>query len=249
MRDANPSRRSPAAASTSASCSPSSSLRSRVSRLPRIGVNRAPGNSRVSCAMRRTLPVPIDGDLAERGHELVDRVATVRPRLVCAVARTGSTTASRGSSRGSTPAIASPSGSTAGMSLLLCTARSISPRSSASSISLTNSRLPPTSDSGASCSRSPDVLMTTMRQGGPPAAAMRAATVFACHSASWLPRVPSRSSSSGLRARGQRSASRLAARERLDAALARRRRPVRVLAARSASPARLRPNSRVSASE
>ena len=40
----------------------------------------------------------------------------------------GSTTASRGSSRGSTAAIARPSGSTAGMSLLLCTARSISPR-------------------------------------------------------------------------------------------------------------------------
>ena len=54
------------------------------------------------------------------------------------------------------------------MSLLLCTARSISPRSSASSISFTKSRLPPTSDSGASCSRSPDVLMTTIRHGGPP---------------------------------------------------------------------------------
>ena len=89
----------------------------------------------------------------------------------------GSTTASSGSSRGSTAAIVRPSGSTAGMSLLLCTARSISPLSSASSISLTNRRLPPTSDSGASCRRSPDVLMTTMRHGGPPAAAMRAATV------------------------------------------------------------------------
>ena len=67
-------------------------------------------------------------------------------------------------------------------------------RSSASSISLTKSRLPPISDSGASCSRSPAVLMTTIRQVGPPAAAMRAATVCACHSASWLPRVPRRSS-------------------------------------------------------
>jgi hypothetical protein len=34
--------------------------------------------------------------------------------------------------------------------------------------------------------------MTTISHGGPPAAAIRAATVFACHNASWLPRVPSR---------------------------------------------------------
>ena len=53
------------------------------------------------------------------------------------------------------------------MSLLLCTARSISPASSASSISLTNSRLPPISDSGASASRSPDVLITTISQATP----------------------------------------------------------------------------------
>ena len=58
-------------------------------------------------------------------------------------------------------------GSTAGMSLLLWTARSISPASSASSISFTNSRLPPISDSGASASRSPEVLMTTISQSMP----------------------------------------------------------------------------------
>src|SRR2546426_2747064 len=34
--------------------------------------------------------------------------------------------------------------------------------------------------------------MTTMWQGGPPASPMRAATAFACQSASWLPRVPRR---------------------------------------------------------
>ena len=107
---------------------------------------------------------------------------------------TGSTTASSGSSRGSTAAIVRPSGSTAGMSLLLCTARSISPLSNASSSSLTNSRFPPTSESGASCSRSPDVLMITRRHRGPPSAAMRLATAFACHKARWLPRVPRRSS-------------------------------------------------------
>ena len=65
MRAPNPSRRKPAAASTSASCSPESSFRRRVSRLPRIGVKRAPGNRRVSCATRRTLPVPIEGALSQ----------------------------------------------------------------------------------------------------------------------------------------------------------------------------------------
>ena len=48
------------------------------------------------------------------------------------------------------------------MSLLLCTARSISPASSASSISFTKSRFPPISESVASASRSPDVLMTNV---------------------------------------------------------------------------------------
>ena len=80
------------------------------------------------------------------------------------------------------------------MSLLLWTARSTSFLSSASSISLTKSRLPPASDSGRSAIVSPDVLMTTMRQGGPPRSATAAATAWACHSASGLPRVPSRSS-------------------------------------------------------
>ena len=98
--------------------------------------------------------------------------------------RPGNTMTSRGSSRSSTAPMASPSGRTAGMSLQLCTAKSTSPRSSASSISLTNRRLPPTSDSGASCSRSPLVLMTTISHGGPPACSTSAAAVRACHNAS-----------------------------------------------------------------
>src|SRR2546425_10311087 len=36
--------------------------------------------------------------------------------------------------------------------------------------------------------------MTTTRHGGPPARSMRVATALACHNASWLPLVPSRSS-------------------------------------------------------
>ncbi len=61
MRDAKPSRRSPADASTSASYSPASSLRRRVSTLPRMGEKRALGRTVASCAIRRTLPVPIAG--------------------------------------------------------------------------------------------------------------------------------------------------------------------------------------------
>ena len=165
MRDANPRRRSPAAASTSASCSPASSFLSRVSRLPRMGANRAPLNTPESCAMRRTLPVPMFGRCVR-----VPRPDPSSVSALCPVpsALTGSTTASSGSSRGSTAAIARPSGSSAGMSLLLCTARSMSFLSSASSISLTKRRFPPASDSGRSAIASPDVLMTTMRQGGPP---------------------------------------------------------------------------------
>ena len=55
----------------------------------------------------------------------------------------GSTSASPGFSRSSVAASVSPAGSAAGMSLLLCTAMSTVPASSASSISLTNSPLPP----------------------------------------------------------------------------------------------------------
>ena len=67
--------------------------------------------------MRRTLLVPIraHGPSARRDLER----SADRP------VRAGSTSASRGSSRGSTPPISSPSGRRAGMSLLLCTARSI----------------------------------------------------------------------------------------------------------------------------
>ena len=61
MRDAKPSRRIPADASTSASYSPASSLRRRVSTLPRMGEKRALGRTVASCAIRRTLPVPIAG--------------------------------------------------------------------------------------------------------------------------------------------------------------------------------------------
>ena len=91
---------------------------------------------RGSCAMRRTLPVPIVG---------------ISPR--CASAPSKSTTvvplpapARRADLRGQDRRDRQSSGSTADMSFALCTARSMSPASSASSISLTNSRLPPASE-------------------------------------------------------------------------------------------------------
>ena len=67
--------------------------------------------------------------------------------------------ASRGSSRSGIAASVRPAGSSVGMSFKLCTARSIAPASSASSISLVNSPLPPTCASGTSVILSPVVLM------------------------------------------------------------------------------------------
>ncbi len=61
IRPPKPSRRMPAAARTSASYSPPSSLRSRVSTLPRIGAKRACGIAPASWATRRTLLVPTIG--------------------------------------------------------------------------------------------------------------------------------------------------------------------------------------------
>ena len=60
-----------------------------------------------------------------------------------------------------------PAGSSVGRSFMLCTARSTSPVSSASSISFVNSPLEPTFASGTSVILSPVVLMISMRQACP----------------------------------------------------------------------------------
>ena len=91
----------------------------------------------------------------------------------------GRTMASLGSARSSTAAIESPGGSSAGMSLLLWTATSTVLASRASSISFTKSRLPPTSESETSCSRSPEVLMMISSQMDPVRCSRRAAVVRA----------------------------------------------------------------------
>ena len=140
MRSPKPSRRRPAAASTSASYSPASSLRSRVSTLPRIGAKRGAGEGR---RQLRDAPDAARADArraAQRGRAPLGR----RPAPPAAARGRRADPRAAASA-----AIVSPSGSTAGMSLALCTATSMASSSSASSISLTNSRLLPTSESGA----------------------------------------------------------------------------------------------------
>ncbi len=186
-----PSRTRPADARTSASYPPSSSFRRRVSRFPRIGRNWAAGKSRVSCAIRLTLLVPIRGQLPSRATSSSNVTLVSDASLAEASADSleaeagtlalsaGNTTASRASSRGSAAPIARPLGSTTGMSLLLWTARSISPASSASSISFTKRRLPPICAIVASASRSPEVLITTISHSIPGLARKSAETVLA----------------------------------------------------------------------
>ena len=129
MRWRRPSRLRPAAASTMASYWPSSSLRRRVSRLPRSGFDLQVGPQRAQ-----------QHHAAQAGgadHGALRQVVE-RRRIAC------ETRASRGSSRSITQASAKPSGRSIGTSLSECTAMSARPSSSATSSSLTNRPLPPT---------------------------------------------------------------------------------------------------------
>ena len=138
MRFSHPSRRSPAAARTMASYSFSSSLRRRVSRFPRMSRISRSGRAARSCAARRKELVPTRAPLVNS--------ASLAP-----------TSASRGSSRSGMAAKVNPGGRSVGMSFKLCTARSIFPCSSASSISLVNNPLVPTFESATSVILSPVV--------------------------------------------------------------------------------------------
>ena len=103
------------------------------------------------------------------------------------------TSASRTSSRGRKPAIATPSGISVGRSLAEWTAASTSPARRAASISLVNRPLPPASASGRSWIASPLVrmILSSMRSISQPCASARRRRVsFACASASGEPRVP-----------------------------------------------------------
>src|SRR5512135_345461 len=99
--------------------------------------------------------------------------------------------ASRGSSRLVMQDRCRPSGKKVGTSFMLCTAMSISFASMASSISLTNSPLPPTFASGTSRILSPVVLILVSVTASPGYFFSSSDfTHSACQSASALPRVP-----------------------------------------------------------
>ena len=145
-----------------------------MSTFPRNGSHRNPGNACFNCTVRRKLDVPI--------RALAGSPSRVVAELL--------TSASRGSARGSTAAISSPSGSTAGTSFIECTAISASPDSSTVSSSLTKTPLPPSVLSETSCLRSPSVErpITSTSVSGESALIWRA-TSFACHWARMLFRV------------------------------------------------------------
>ena len=116
MRSARPSRISPAAASTMASYWPSSSLRSRVSRLPRSGSMCRSGR----CGQQL--------HHAAQARRADARTLRQRPRAT----RSGSTRRRRAGLRARAPRPArSPSGSSIGTSLSECTARCARPSASA----------------------------------------------------------------------------------------------------------------------
>ena len=173
MRDASPSRFSPAAASTMPSYWPSSSLRSRVSRLPRSGCTSRSGRTALSCTTRRRLDVPT---FAPGGS-------------ACTDSKWFDTQASRGSSRSRTVHSVKPAGSSIGTSLSECTARCARPSSSATSSSLTNRPLPPTLDSARSRIWSPRVVMPSRSTVQPKRSRSSAWTCSACHRARRLSRV------------------------------------------------------------
>ena len=173
MRASRPSRFRPAAASTMPSYWPSSSLRSRVSRLPRSGCTSRSGRIALSCTTRRRLEVPTRAPCGS----------------ACTDSKRGETQASRGSSRSSTVHSEKPSGISIGTSLSECTARWARPSSSATSSSLTNRPLPPTFDSARSRIWSPLVVMPSSSTLQPKRWRSRDWTCSACHRARRLSRV------------------------------------------------------------
>ncbi len=157
---------------------PDSAFLRRVSTLPRRSSGFRSGRRRSACAWRLSEAAP---KLAPCG----------RPSTVSA---SDEMSASRGSSRGRKPAMATPSGISVGRSLAEWTAASIAPARSAASISLVNRPLPPASARGRSWMMSPLVrmILSAMRSGSQPRASERRRRVSsACASASGEPRVPS----------------------------------------------------------
>ena len=175
MRSSSPSRLRPAAASTKAENCPSSSLRRRVSTLPRTGATATPGNSARICTARRAeaQPMGLEGSSSS--------------------APWGSTSTSRGSSRREKPARGMRGSSSMGRSLQLWTVRSTRPSSRAASSSLTKRPLPPTLSRVRSSILSPVVFMVTSSSPTSGwAARMASITSSDCTTASRLSRLPTR---------------------------------------------------------
>src|SRR5437867_828411 len=136
-----PRRAIPAAARTTPSSSPSSTMRSLRSTFPRISTNRSSGRRATSCALRRRLEVPTIASPRRVGSRVTSR--------------------SEGSARGGTAATTTPSSSEAGRSLAEGTARSTTPAWSPRTISATNRPFTPDGDDAADAPRSPLVAMGT----------------------------------------------------------------------------------------
>ena len=169
-----PSRANPASANTAPSYSPPSTLRIRVSTLPRISVGTTSCRSSRNCTARRLALVPI--------HAPEGRSASRSPSRV--------TSASRASSRFGIAASTSSDARSVGRSFRLCTAISMSPLSNASSIAFVKTPSPPISLSGALV-RSPSVLISRISSEIPGCARrIASATIVVCRSASLLARVP-----------------------------------------------------------
>ena len=114
IRSARPSRSRPDAARTRASSSPASSLRRRVSTLPRTSRSSRSGRSCSSWAARRAEPVPTR---APRGSASTGSRTRGKTSATSAVA--GRISASRGSPRSGTAASRRPGSRTVGTSLRL----------------------------------------------------------------------------------------------------------------------------------
>ena len=172
IRSAKPKRFKPAAAKTIPAYWPSSSLRRRVSKLPRRGSICKSGRKVRSNTVRRKLEVPTTAPCGRS----------------CRVAKWGETQASRGSSRSITQASAKPSGMSIGTSLRECTAKSARPSSNATSSSLTNKPLPPTLLRERSRIWSPWVVIPKI-EISQPRACKRFCKWWACQRAKRLSRV------------------------------------------------------------
>ena len=145
----SPSRSSPAAASRVASYSPRSTFASRVWTLPRIGAMARSGRRASNCAARR-------------GDEVPTRAPSGKAaRLSAPISR------SPVSARGSIAAMTSVSGRIVSTSFIEWTERSVRPSASARSSSLVQSALPPSSASGRSWIRSPEVVIGTISVSTP----------------------------------------------------------------------------------